>query len=234
MKKLPYSILLASQSPRRQLLLKEMGLQFKVKVKDIEETFPSHLKEKNIALYLCKKKANAFTEDLKANELLITADTIVCIGSHVLNKPANYNEAVKMLSLLSGKTHVVYTGVCLTHWAANRLRQKTFSVSTHVTFHKLSKQQIDLYVRHYQPFDKAGSYGAQECLPNGINPCSLSEKKFLSSLKKPHLYLETQRRKKGFVLPFEMIEKITGSYFNVMGLPIVALHKNLMQMKINF
>src|ERR1051325_1017737 len=98
-----YHLVLASKSPRRQFLLKELGLEFEIRTKEVDESFPKNLKGKQIALYLCKKKADAFRQKLKSNELLITADTIVWIKNKVLNKPADYNEAVKMLKLLSGK-----------------------------------------------------------------------------------------------------------------------------------
>src|ERR1035437_5828984 len=108
-----YKIILASKSPRRQFLMKELGLDFKIETKDVDESFPKNLKGRQIALYLCKKKAEAFKDELKQNDLLITADTIVWINNKVLNKPADYNEAVKMLKMLSGKMHTVYTGVCI-------------------------------------------------------------------------------------------------------------------------
>ena len=153
-----YTIILASKSPRRQFLLKELGLDFEIRTKDVDESFPKKLKGKQIALYLCKKKAEAFKHELKSNDLLITADTIVWIKNKVLNKPADYNDAVRMLKLLSGKVHTVYTGVSLTRSA----KQKTFFAGTKVYFKKLTEKEIDFYVRNYKPYDKAGAYGAQE------------------------------------------------------------------------
>src|ERR1035437_2803800 len=108
-----HHIILASKSPRRQFLLKELGLHFEIRTKEVDESFPKKLKGRQIALYLCKKKAEAFKDELKPNDLLITADTIVWVNNKVLNKPADYQDAVKMLQLLSGKMHTVYTGVCI-------------------------------------------------------------------------------------------------------------------------
>lgn len=226
----PFQLILASKSPRRQLLLKEIGFDFTVRTKEVDESFPKKLKGKQIALYLCKKKAKAFTDSLKTDELLITADTIVCIDKKVLNKPGNYKEASKMLRLLSGKTHTVFTGVCLTLKKEKKFVLKTFVVATKVRFHKLSKEEIDFYVYNYQPFDKAGSYGAQECLPEGKNPCSSQEKRFLRKINKPDLYIKTSIPKKEGK-HVNIIQKIYGSYFNVMGLPIKELDEQLIKIK---
>lgn len=162
-----YNLILASKSPRRQFLLKELGLDFEIRTKDTDESFPKKLKGKQIALYLCKKKAEAFKNELKPKDLLITSDTIVWINGKVLNKPADYKEAVKMLRMLSGKMHTVYTGVCIGCLSPSRggkgeVSFRTFSVSTKVFFKKLSDKEIDFYVSTYKPYDKAGAYGAQE------------------------------------------------------------------------
>ena len=219
-----YRIILASKSPRRQFLLKELGFDFEVRTKEVDESFPRKLKGKQIALYLCNKKANAFKDKLRTNDLLITADTIVWIKNKVLNKPANYNEAVKMLKLLSGKMHTVYTGVCI----RTSKKTKTFSVSTKVFFKKLSGKEIDFYVTNYKPYDKAGAYGAQECLPAEVNPCSESEKIFLDEIGKPDLYLKGDFTKAG-IGQIGIVKKIIGSYFNVMGLPVKELYEELMK-----
>lgn len=153
-----YRIILASKSPRRQFLLKELGLDFEVCTKEVNESFPKKLKGKQIAFYLCKKKAEAFKNELKPNDLLITADTIVWVNKKVLNKPADYNEAVKMLKLLSEKMHTVYTAVSLT----SSSKQISFFSETKVFFKKISSDEIDFYVTNYKPYDKAGAYGAQE------------------------------------------------------------------------
>src|ERR1035437_2163673 len=143
-----YKIILASKSPRRQFLLKEIGLDFEIRTKDVDESFPAKLKGRQIALYLCKKKAEAFKHELKQNDLLITADTIVWVNNKVLNKPADYNEAVKMLKMLSGRMHTVYTGVCLSLLSSKtgNIRMKPFVVSTKVYFKKLSNKEIHFYI----------------------------------------------------------------------------------------
>lgn len=153
-----YNIILASKSPRRQDLLKQMGVEFVVETKDIEEDYPATLKGHEIAEYLSKHKTLAFLNELKESDLLITADTIVCYNDSVLGKPRNYDEAYEMLSLLSGKQHQVITGVAVT----TTTKQKIFSAITHVTFKQLSDNEINYYINKFKPFDKAGSYGIQE------------------------------------------------------------------------
>lgn len=183
-----FKLLLASKSPRRQYLLKELGATFEVKTKDVDESFPEHLKAQEIPLYLCKKKADAFDEELSENTVVITADTIVWIDNQVLNKPENFEDAVRMLKLLSGKKHEVYTGVCL----KSSSKVKVFYAKTDVYFKVLSDEEINYYITNYNPYDKAGAYGAQEWI--------------------------------GYIA----VEKIVGSYFNVMGLPVKELYEELM------
>lgn len=220
-----YHLILASKSPRRQFLLKKIGFKFEIRTKETDESFPKKLKGKQIALYLCKKKALAFKNELKPNDLLITADTIVWIHNRVLNKPAGHTDAVKMLKLLSGKTHTVYTGVCLTTSVA----ANCFVVSTKVRFKRLTEDEIRIYVTHYKPFDKAGSYGAQECLPPGMNPCSTDEIKFLKRLKKTKL-IKSSINTRADAGKMGIVKKITGSYFNVMGLPVMELYQELIKL----
>lgn len=233
-----YNIILASKSPRRQFLLKELGLNFEIRTKDTDESFPKKLKGKHIALYLAKKKAAAFQNELRPNDLLITADTIVWIKGKVLNKPADYKEAVKMLNMLSGKMHTVYTGICITSPpdaavgtgpssidTKKGATTKCFAVSTKVFFKKLTAKEIDFYVTHYKPYDKAGAYGAQESLPAGVNPCSNEEIRFLKKLGKINLIQKSINKRAGN--GHVSIKKITGSYFNVMGFPVHALYKEL-------
>ncbi len=224
-----YNLILASKSPRRQFLLKELGLDFEIRTKEVDESFPENLKGEQIALYLCKKKAEAFKDELKPGDLLITADTIVCIGDAVLNKPADPAEAVKMLERLSGKMHTVYTGVCICsprERGQGNVSFRTFVSSTQVHFKKLSSQEIDHYIHHYKPFDKAGSYGAQECLPAGMNPCSKEEFEFLVRINNPDLFVKSNATKSG-AGETGIIDKISGSYFNVMGLPVKELYEAL-------
>jgi septum formation protein len=182
-------IILASKSPRRQFLLKELGLNFEVSTKDVAEDFPSHLKQQEIPLYLCELKAKAFVDELTDDNIVITADTVVWVDDKVLNKPLDKAEAIGMLNLLSGKRHEVYTGVCL----LTKNKMKSFYVRTDVYFKTLTTREIEFYVDNYQPYDKAGAYGAQEWI--------------------------------GYI----GIEKIEGSYFNVMGLPVKELYEELLK-----
>jgi len=154
-----YKIILASNSPRRQQLLYEMGIHFEVRVKPVNEVFPENLSNEEVAIFLCELKANAFVEDeFKDDELLITADTIVCLGDEILNKPNDRPHAIEMLTKLSGKMHEVITGVCL----RSKEKMKSFSVSTNVYFRELSMNEIVHYVHVFEPFDKAGAYAIQE------------------------------------------------------------------------
>lgn len=186
-----YELLLASKSPRRQYLLKELGLDFEVRTKEVDESFPDNLKAHEIPLYLCEKKANAFDEELNDNTIVITADTIVWLPqtNEVLNKPENFDDAVRMLQLLSGKMHEVYTGVCL----KSKTKTKSFYALTKVYFKEISQEEIEFYIKNYNPYDKAGAYGAQEYI--------------------------------GYIA----IEKIEGTYFNVMGLPVKKLYEELLK-----
>ena len=154
-----YQIILASNSPRRKELLDGLDIPFKVRVLDgIDESYPQDLPTKDIAGYISQKKAAAYRQSIAADELIITADTIVILGEKVMGKPKDAGEAVTMLHELSGKTHQVITGVCLT----TREKQVCFSVETDVTFKTLSDSEITYYIDHYHPFDKAGAYGIQE------------------------------------------------------------------------
>lgn len=184
-----YKIILASKSPRRQFLLKELGLDFEVRIKEVDESFSETLKAQEIPLYLCEKKAVAFDEELSDTTIVITADTIVWVEGHVLNKPESFDDAVRMLKLLSGKMHEVYTGVCL----KSKHKTRSFYALTKVHFKTLSIEEIEFYVKNYSPYDKAGSYGAQDWI--------------------------------GLIA----VEKIEGTYFNVMGLPVKELYEELLK-----
>ncbi len=152
-------IVLASNSPRRKELLAGLDIPFEVRVLDnIDESYPETLPTKEIAGYISKKKADAYRQTMVDDELIITADTIVVLGQEVMGKPKDDEEARRMLRELSGKTHQVITGVCLT----TKDKQSNFSVETDVTFKTLSEEEIDYYVAHYRPLDKAGAYGIQE------------------------------------------------------------------------
>lgn len=181
-------ILLASKSPRRHELLKMLDLPFSViEIKDIEEIFPEDLKSEKVPEYLSKLKASAYEENLDKEDILITADTIVLLENEILGKPRDMEEAKKMLSKLSDRTHKVITGVTI----SSQKKSVTFSTVTDVKFSKLSQRDIADYVDKYRPLDKAGAYGIQEWI-GAIG-----------------------------------VESISGSYYNVMGLPIHRLYKEL-------
>lgn len=154
-----WKIILASNSPRRKELLAGLDLQFEVRVlQGIDESYPADLPTQKIAEFISKKKADAYVETMADDELVITADTVVILGDEVMGKPHDEADAKRMLGELSGQTHQVATGVTL----STRQRQMSFSVVTNVTFKQLSADEIDYYVRTYQPMDKAGAYGIQE------------------------------------------------------------------------
>lgn len=154
-----YHIVLASNSPRRQALLAGLDIPFEVRVlPDIEENYPKNLPVSKIPEYIAAEKAEAYRTQMADNELIITADTVVILGQEALGKPADADDACRMLRALSGHTHQVTTGVCLT----TKKRQKRFSVTTDVTFGNLTEEEIRHYVTKYKPFDKAGAYGIQE------------------------------------------------------------------------
>ncbi len=152
-------LILASNSPRRRELLAGLGLDFEVRViKDIDETYPLDLPVEQIPVYISSQKAKAYQESIRDDELVITADTVVIVGKNVLGKPHGREEACDMLRMISGRTHQVITGVCLT---SNKIH-RSLSVSTDVTFKSLAEQEIEYYVDQYKPYDKAGAYGIQE------------------------------------------------------------------------
>ena len=181
-------LILASNSPRRRELLAGLGLDFEVRVlPGIDESHPADLREGDIPLYISRVKADAYLPTLADDELLITADTIVWLDEQVLEKPHDEADAERMLSNLSGQTHQVYTGVCLT----TKQKQVAFSCRSDVTFATLTDDEIHYYVQHYRPMDKAGAYGVQEWI--------------------------------GYI----GVERIEGSFFNVVGLPVQRLYQAL-------
>jgi len=153
-----YRIILASKSPRRKQLLGELGIKFRVKSMDIPEDIPEGMGMSEIPIYLAELKANAFIPHLKANQLVITDDTIVWLNGQVLNKPADYANGFRMLRALSGEKHKVLTGICL----LSTEKKVSFYASTDVWFKELSDEEIDYYLQNYRPYDKAGGYGIQE------------------------------------------------------------------------
>ena len=186
-------IILASSSPRRQQLMKEAGIAFEVRTKNTDEVYPSELKVEDIPVYLAQLKAAAFKGELKATDLLITADTIVSLHGQRIGKPHDRADAIRILSGLSGNKHTVITGLCLT----TACEQKSIPVFTDVYFRNLDKEEIIYYVDKYKPFDKAGAYGIQEWI--------------------------------GYV----GIERIDGSFYNVMGLPVQTLYRELKAFGLN-
>lgn len=189
-----YKLILASSSPRRQQLMRDAGFQFEVRTKEVEEVFPDDLPVERVPEYLACLKAAAFKTELREDELLITADTIVSIHGKVVGKPHDRAHALRMLQELSGNKHTVISGICLTTLQG----QKSYSVSTDVFFSKLTEEEMTYYVDRYRPFDKAGGYGIQEWI--------------------------------GYI----GIERIDGSFYNVMGLPVQTLYRQLKEFDVEF
>ena len=152
------NIILASGSPRRQQFFKEMDLHYTIRLKEIEEIYPEHLQAEEITNFLVELKANAFENELKENDVLVTSDTIVWLNGKALGKPKDYDDAFQMLQQLANQTHEVITSVCL----KSIDKTEVFHCVTKVTFSNLSDEAIKYYLDSYQPFDKAGSYGIQD------------------------------------------------------------------------
>jgi septum formation protein len=183
-----YQIILASNSPRRKELMSGLGVDYVVRtLPDVDESYPADLAGAEIPEYISREKADAYRSIMQPGELLITADTIVWLDGKVLGKPEGREGAVEMLRSLSGKSHQVFTGVCLTttEW------QKSFTAASDVEFDVLSEEEIRYYVDKYQPMDKAGAYGVQEWI--------------------------------GYI----GVKSISGSFYNIMGLPIQKLYGEL-------
>jgi septum formation protein len=177
--------ILGSGSPRRKELLTGIGMSFLVRTKDTEEVYPAELPPQRVPAYLAELKAKALLPDLAANEVVITADTVVILNGDILGKPTDRDDAIRMLTRLAGHTHEVVTGVFI----GNHERQLIESDSTLVTFGQLTQTEIEQYIDNCRPFDKAGSYGVQEWM--------------------------------GYVA----VEKLIGSYTNVMGLPTHVVYR---------
>lgn len=183
-----YNIKLASASPRRRELLSQLGIHFSIAANiNIDETYPIDIPVENVAQYISEKKAKAYLKNISDKDLIITADTVVINNGIVLGKPADENEAIKMLKSLSGHTHTVITAVTI----STLQKQVSFSAATEVEFAQLDDIEIEEYVTHFHPTDKAGAYGIQEWI--------------------------------GCI----GIKNITGSYYNVMGLPLHRLYTEL-------
>ncbi len=187
-------IILASQSPRRHYLLRDLGIEFEVIVPDVKEDYPDGLSPEQVAVYLAELKAAAFDlTGVDPRTVIITADTIVSLGDEILGKPSGPEEAAGMLNKLSGRMHEVITAVSL----RSPQKRHTFHVLSSVYFKELSQEEISYYVKQFRPFDKAGSYGVQEWI--------------------------------GYI----GINRIEGSYFNVMGLPVKELYEELLRFCLN-
>ena len=185
-----YKVILASNSPRRKELLAGLGVDYEVRtLPDVDESYPETLQGADIPLYIAKEKADAYVAMMQPGELMITADTIVWLDGKVLGKPQDKEDALQMLRTMSGRTHEVFTGVCITttDW------QRSFTAQTEVRFATLSEEEIAYYVVNFQPMDKAGAYGVQEWI--------------------------------GFI----GVENISGSYYNIMGLPVQKLYRELLK-----
>ena len=185
-----YKVILASNSPRRKELLAGLGVDYEVRtLPDVDESYPETLQGADIPLYIAKEKADAYVAMMQPGELMITADTIVWLDGKVLGKPRDRGDALQMLRTMSGRTHEVFTGVCITttDW------QRSFTAQTEVRFATLSEEEIAYYVDNFQPMDKAGAYGVQEWI--------------------------------GFI----GVENISGSYYNIMGLPVQKLYRELLK-----
>ncbi len=167
-----YNLLLGSKSPRRQELLKALGLHYSLVDIEVDEVYPEHLRGAEIARFLCELKADAYNYELiNADSILVTADTIVWLNGKYIGKPSGKEEAIEMLKKLSGQQHSVYTGICLKSSA----RKVVFHAHTLVRFRELNMDEIEFYVSHHKPFDKAGSYGIQDWIGyigiTGIEGC---------------------------------------------------------------
>jgi len=183
-----YDIVLASNSPRRKELLSGLGIPFEIRViPDIDETFPQDLPLSEIPSYIARKKADTYRTTIKKKELIITADTVVIINDRIIEKPIDREDAIRMLQLLSGRTHLVITGVVMTSVE----KQVEFSIQSTVDFAELENEEIIYYLDTFHPYDKAGAYGIQEWI--------------------------------GYV----GVKAITGSFYNVMGLPVQQLYQEL-------
>ena len=153
-----YNYILASKSPRRQELIHDLGIDFRVEIRDVEENFPAELYREEIPVFLAELKAKPFLGTLAVNDLLITADTIVWLDGEVFGKPSDREDAFRILKKLSGKEHQVISGVCLTGME----KQKSFYSISNVSFRELSDKEIYFYIDEFKPYDKAGAYGIQE------------------------------------------------------------------------
>jgi septum formation protein len=184
-----FRIILASRSPRRQQLLRQMGISFDVVIRDFDESYPENLHHEEIARYISSAKARSFKNELSDNEIVITADTIVWCNDKVLGKPSDSAEAASILKEISGNTHEVITGVTI----SSNKREITFSDISKVTFERMTNEEISYYIDHFKPYDKAGAYGIQEWI--GIIACSRIEGSFFNVVGLPVQKLYSELKK---------------------------------------
>ena len=151
-------LVLGSKSPRRTQLLSEAGFTFEVRVQDVDESFSPDMPVLDVAAHLAERKALALRPTLSEDEILVTADSVVILDNMIFNKPENFDDGIRILTSLSGKTHMVATGVCL----ETQKQQKTFTVITKVTFDEMSLDEMRYYMEIHKPYDKAGAYGIQD------------------------------------------------------------------------
>ena len=215
------TLTLASGSPRRAFLLKECGFEFTVQPTHASEDFDDDMNVAEVPAFLASKKAEAAYKSIKPDQLILTADTVVILDNQILNKPESPKHAIEMLRTLSGNTHKVITAVCLTTPDGF----ETIEELSWVTFNDLKLADIERYVEHFKPMDKAGAYGAQECLPENYNPCSGHERDFLHRINKLDLIAGSKPHYPAE--PLVAIQEIAGSYFNVMGLPIARIYDKI-------
>jgi septum formation protein len=182
-----YDVVLASQSPRRQELLKGLDLEYRIETRLVNEVYDNKLQKGEITAYLATLKAQAFQSDITNHQIVVTSDTIVWFENQALEKPKSRKQAFNMLQSMQGKSHLVYTSVCV----LTSKGKHVITDETKVLFNKMTDQQIDYYIDHYKPFDKAGAYGIQDWWG------------------------------------YTAVKEIKGCYYNVMGLPLQALHRLL-------
>jgi septum formation protein len=218
---LPRPLILASSSPRRQMLLREIGFKFSVVPSHADESFPGDMDAMKVPALLAARKASVIAED-HPDAIVLASDTIVILDGDILNKPVDRSDAIRMLGLLSGATHTVVTAVDICSGG----KHLAFDDVTRVTFKALTRAAIERYVDNFSPLDKAGAYGAQECLPTHFNPCSREEQEFLESIGRNDLVSKSMNHDQK-ADRLDAIARLEGSYFTVMGLPIHLVYRHM-------
>lgn len=209
-------IILGSKSPRRRQLLKLITSDFHAESIDVNEDYPTNLASEEVATYLSKKKASIYEKEFR-KRIIITSDTTVILDDMILGKPASFDEGFAMLKALSGRSHIVNTAVNI----MSEHKNETLSVFTTVHFPELTQEMINDYLLRFNPVDKAGAYGIQECVNKATDLYSDDESSFLNTKRKVSFEEESRR------VPSFIIKEIEGSFFNVVGFPIVEVAKVL-------